>query len=135
MDKREIIINNYEKPFHRGLKEKNDYLKIKVNNNECIDELELMVKLEDGIIKDILFDGEACMIVIASTSILIKNLIGLPIEEGLKMLDEYEKMIEQKEYDKELLKELVVFDDIYRQPSRKTCTLLSTIGLKKIIKK
>lgn len=134
MDKREIIINNYEKPFHRGLKEANEYLKIKVNNNECIDELELMVKLEDGIIKDIIFDGEACMIVIASTSILIKNLIGLPVEEGLKMLDEYEKMIEQKEYDKELLKELVVFDDIYRQPSRKTCALLSTIGLKKVIK-
>ena len=33
-------------------------------------------------------------------------------------------MINEKEYDKELLGELNVYDEIYMQPNRKTCALL-----------
>ena len=42
-------------------------------------------------------------------------------------------MIEEHEYDKELLGEACVYDDIYKQPSRKTCVTLFARGMEKII--
>ena len=44
-------------------------------------------------------------------------------------------MINEKEYDKEVLKDLVVYDDIYLQPNRKTCALLPLKAVRKMIEK
>ena len=44
-------------------------------------------------------------------------------------------MIEEKEYDREILKDLVVYDDIYLQPNRKTCALLPVKAIGKILDK
>ena len=42
-------------------------------------------------------------------------------------------MINEKEYDKHLLEELNVYDEIYLQPNRKKCAFLPFTSLKKII--
>ena len=42
-------------------------------------------------------------------------------------------MIEEKDYDEELLGELNVYNDLYKQPSRKKCATLSTFGIEKIL--
>ena len=42
-------------------------------------------------------------------------------------------MINEKEYDGELLGELIVYDEIYKQPNRKNCALLPTVALDKMI--
>ena len=52
----------YIKNMVKGLINDETYIKINMNNDSCIDEVNLMVKLEDGKIKDIKFDGEACAI-------------------------------------------------------------------------
>ena len=44
-------------------------------------------------------------------------------------------MIDEKEYDKDLLGELNVYDEIYKQPNRKNCALLPFNSLKKIVDK
>ena len=43
-------------------------------------------------------------------------------------------MINEKEYDKELLGELNVYDEIYLQPNRKNCALLPSKAIINIIK-
>ena len=53
------------------------------------------------------------------------------IEEILK---NYYSMIEEREYDRELLGEACVYDDIYKQPSRKTCVTLFARGMEKVIR-
>ena len=40
-----------------------------------------------------------------------------------------------KEYNKDILESAIVYDDIYRQPNRKKCALLSWWGIEKIINK
>lgn len=134
MDKRDTIIVNGQTPFNKGLKNDDSYMKINMNNNACIDEIDLMIKVENNIIADILFDGEACMIVMASTSILIKTLIGKTVEEAKNIISNYENMINQEEYNKEIIGELIVFDEIYKQPSRKLCSLMASTGIKKLLK-
>ena len=44
-------------------------------------------------------------------------------------------MIEEQEYDRELLGEACVYDDIYKQPARKTCVTLFARGMEKVIEK
>ena len=44
-------------------------------------------------------------------------------------------MINEKDYDKELLGELNVYDEIYMQPNRKKCALLPSNAIEKILEK
>lgn len=132
--KRSIILDNYQNPFHKDISDTEGYIKINTNNESCIDNLDIYVKVEDNIIKDIKFDGEACVICISSTSIMIQNLIGKTFEEAEEIINNYLLMIEEKPYNKELLKDLNVYDDTYKQPSRKKCATLSTLGIEKVIK-
>ena len=133
--KREIMLDNYENPTNRGLVDDDTYIKINTNNESCIDNLDIMYKIEDGKLVDIRFDGEACAISTSATSIMIKSLIGKTKEEIIEILNNYENMIDEKEYDKELLGELNVYDEIYRQPNRKKCALLPFESLRKVIDK
>ncbi len=132
-NKREIILENYVNPFNKGMIDDDSYIKVNSNNESCIDEVNLMVKLENNIIKDIRFDGEACAICTSSTSIMIKILLNKNLTELNNILQNFKKMINGDEYDSELLKEANVYNDIYLQPSRKTCALLPWLAIEKII--
>ena len=44
-------------------------------------------------------------------------------------------MLDEKEYNSEILENSIVYDDIYKQPNRKKCALLPWWGLEKVIKK
>lgn len=131
--KREIILENYQNPKNKGLLHDDTYLKTNMNNESCIDELNLEVKIEDGIVKDIKFDGEACAICISSASIMTTTLIGKTVEEVQNILQNFLNMLDEKPYDKEILEEAVVYDDIYKNPNRKKCALLSWWGIEKIL--
>ena len=74
--KRTIILENYQNPTNRGLIDDDSYIKVNMNNESCIDEINLMVKVVDNKIEDIRFDGEACAICTSATSIMINTLIG-----------------------------------------------------------
>lgn len=127
--RREIILDNYQEPMNRGLIEDDSYLKVNTNSESCIDNLDFMMKVEDGIVKDIRFDGEACAISTSATSIMIRSLIGKKIEDVKIILDNYRKMINEEEYDAEVLEELNVYDEICKQPNRKNCALLPSVAI------
>lgn len=132
-EKREIILEHYQNPINRGLIDDDSYIKVNTNNDSCIDEINLMVKIEDNIIKDIKFDGEACAICTSSTSIMIETLIGKTTEEVERILINYSNMIDGKEYDDKILENSIVYSDISKQPNRKKCALLPWWGIEKIL--
>ena len=131
--RREIIMDNYQNPMHKGLIDDDTYIKNNTKSDSCIDNIIMMMKIEDGIIKDIVFDGEACAICTSATSILIHKLIGKDITYAKNVIDNYNKMINEEEYDKDLLGELLVYEDLYLQPNRKNCALLPSKAVIKII--
>ncbi len=131
--KRSIMLEHYQHPKNKGLIDDDTYLKSNTNNESCIDEINLMVKIEDGIIKDARFDGEACAICTSSTSIMLDTLIGKTVEEAKEIFSNFENMIDEKEYNKDLLEQAVVYDEIYKQPNRKKCALLPWWGMNKIL--
>ena len=131
--RREIILDNYQEPMNRGLIEDDSYLKINTNSESCIDNLDFMLKVEDGIVKDIRFDGEACAISTSATSIMIRSLIGKKLDDVNNILDNYRKMINEEEYDRKILGELNVYDEICKQPNRKNCALLPSVAIKEML--
>lgn len=134
--KRSIILDNYSNARNRSIPDNtDDYILINSNNQSCIDNINIYVKLKDDIIEDIKFEGEACVIAISSTSILSSMLIGKSLDEAKDILKNYFNMIEEQEYDKELLGEANVYEDMYKQPSRKTCATLFARGIGKILDK
>ena len=132
--RREIILDNYQDPMNRGLVEDESYLKVNSRSESCIDNLDFMMKIEDGIIKDICFDGEACAISTSATSIMIRSLLGKKVEDAKKILEEYQHMLHEEEYDSELLGELTVYDEISKQPNRLNCALLPGDAIDKMLK-
>jgi len=132
--KKMIILENYQNPKNRGLIDDNSYKIINTNSESCIDQIDLQVKVENGIIKDVRFDGEACAICTSSTSIMINTLLNKRLEEVSDIITNFENMIEEKEYNEDLLSEAVVYSDIAKQPNRKKCALLTWQGMKEIIK-
>ena len=94
--KREIILDNYQDPMNRGLVDDDSYIKVNTNSESCIDDLDVMMKIVDGKIEDIRFDGEACAISTSATSIMIRSLIGKSVGEAEKILSNYRNMINEK---------------------------------------
>ena len=131
--RREIILDNYQDPMNRGLIADDSYLKVNTSSESCIDNLDFMMKVENGIIKDIRFDGEACAISTSATSIMIRSLIGKKIEDVKKILINYQKMINEEEYDENILGELNVYDTICKQPNRNNCALLPSVAVNKML--
>lgn len=131
--KKQIILDNFENPYNKGLTNNSEYVCINANNESCIDNLNLEIKMVDNVIIDIHFDGEACVISTSATSIMIKSFIGKTKEEALEIIDNYEKMIDEEEYNSDILEEAIVYNDIYKQPSRKKCALLPYKSIKEYL--
>ena len=132
--RREIILSHYEHPKNKEVVNDERYIKINSNNESCIDNIDIYVLIEDKVIKDIKFMGEACAISTSSTSIMISNLIGKSVKEGKEYIDNFYKMVNEEEYNKELLNEGIVYSEIYKQGNRKNCALLPYKGLIKVLR-
>ena len=122
--KRGIIIDNYEHPYHKEKKDDKEFIKANTHNESCIDNIDLFVKIKDGVIMDAYFDGEACAITTSATSIMVRRIIGMKLEDAKELMKEYLHMINEEEYNKDLLEDLNAYYDISRQPSRIKCARL-----------
>lgn len=131
--KRSIILEHYQNPVNKGLIENEDYVKINMNNESCIDEVDLMIKFNNNKIEDIRFDGEACAICTSSTSIMIDTLKGKTLNEAKEIINNFKDMLDEKEFNKDILEQALVYEDISKQPNRKKCALLSWWGIEKAI--
>ena len=133
--RKSIILEHYNNPLNKGLLNDNSYEKINMNSPTCIDNLDFEIKIENDIVTDIRFDGEACAISTSSSSIMTDLIIGKSVKEAKKIIDNFYAMINEEKYDEEILGEANCYSEIYKQPNRKKCALLPYDGLKKVIDK
>ena len=131
--KKMVMLEHYQNPLNKGLENTDGYLKSNMNSPTCIDNLDFRVLIENDIIKDIKFDGEACAISTSSSSIMTDLLIGKTKEEAIRIINNFEKMINEEEYDEELLGEANCYNEISKQPNRIKCATLPYEGIKKIL--
>ena len=126
---RQIIMDHYEYPRNHELTKQTQSREKHMASDSCIDDIRVQAKIEDGIIDDIRFDGVACTISTASTSIMSDLLKGKTLAEAKDIIANYYQMIDQSPYDEDLLEEAVAFHTVGSQANRIKC---ATIGWKAI---
>ena len=130
---RQIIMDHYENPRNKRTPTDDRYLKINMNSESCIDNIDVFLLVENGIVKDCCFDGIGCTISTASTSIMTDLVKGKTIEEAEKIIDNYKKMISEDKFDEELLDEAIVFMNTSKQASRIKCATIGWNGLNELL--
>ena len=130
----DIVMDHYMlSPNKKDLK---DYTYcLKGHNPSCGDEIDIKVKMNKGIIEDMAFTGKGCAISISSTSILIDLIKGKTVKEAKEIIDNFFKMIKKdKDYNKDILEDSVVFENIGNLPARIKCATLAHRTLESILK-
>ena len=122
---RQMIMDHYEYPRNHKLLKDGEYLEKHMDSESCIDDIKVQMVIKDNVIKDVRFDGIACTISTASTSIMTELLIGKTLEVAQSIINEYNKMINEQAFDDEVLESAVVFSNVSKQANRIKC---ATIG-------
>jgi nitrogen fixation NifU-like protein len=131
---RQVIMDHYEHPRNRGALKLSGVQSIHMNTAGCIDDIYVNLVQENGIIKALSFEGVACTISTASTSIMTELLVGKATKEATYIVDEYMKMIHAQPYDASVLGEAMVFQNTHKQASRIKCAIIGWQGLSQLLK-
>ena len=132
---REIIVDHYKHPQHRGLLDDFD-AEIHHVNPTCGDEVTLRLRVADGTVKDVGWVGEGCSISQASTSVMSELVVGRPVDEAVAMQEKFLRLMQsqgQAELSDEEADELgdaVAFEGVSKYPARVKCALLGWMAMK-----
>jgi len=130
---RQLIMDHYQHPHNHGLVEDEAYHNIHMASASCIDDLHLQMKVEASQVVDVRFEGIACTISTASTSIIGDLIKGKTVEEAEHIIAEYNKMINQEAFDEDLLEEAYAFHTVGKQANRIKCALIGIDGFSKLL--
>jgi nitrogen fixation protein NifU and related proteins len=134
----EIILDHYKHPQHRGLPEEFD-AEVHHVNPTCGDEVTVRVKLADGTIADLGWDGEGCSISQASTSVMSGLVIGKQIDDAMALQDRFLALMQSRgnaelsEADEDELDDAIAFEGVSKYPARIKCALLGWMAMKSAV--
>lgn len=88
----EVIFDHCRKP--RNFHQMADANRKAVGYNPlCGDKVTVFLKLEDGLIRDVSFEGSGCAISTASASLMTESLKGKSDSEAVRLIDEFHAMV------------------------------------------
>ena len=135
---REIILDHYKHPQHRGLPEPFD-AEVHHVNPTCGDEVTLRVRIADGAIADLGWEGEGCSISQASTSVMSGLVMGKPIADALALQEKFLDLMQSRgeaeltDTDEDALEDAVAFEGVSKYPARIKCALLGWMAMKSAV--
>ena len=132
--KRTILLDHYQNPRNKGLVDDERYHLVHNASDSCIDDIKVQMLMEDGVIRDVRFDGVGCTICYASTSIMSELIMGKTKDEALHIIDEYYRMIDEKDYDEDLLEEANAFNTLSKQANRIKCGTIGIHAMEELIR-
>lgn len=93
------------------------------NNPVCGDEITVYLRLEDGRIADVGFEGAGCAISQASASLMTVRLKGRTVAEAEAMFERFREIVTRGTPDEEDL-DLSAFAGVHEYPARIKCATL-----------
>jgi nitrogen fixation protein NifU and related proteins len=120
----ETILGHYKKP--RNFRAMADATRhVEGFNPLCGDKITVYVKLTDGVVSDVSFQGSGCAISTASASMMTDALKGKPLAEAEKIFQSFHDLVTGKDTDEERLGKLAVFTGVREFPVRVKCATLA----------
>ncbi len=131
---RAIIMDHYQNPRNKRTPiDVDKYSKIHMDSASCVDDIWVYLLLKDDRVEDVAWDGVACTISTASTSIMSELVQGKSAHDALYIIDQYLKMIHEESFDDSVLDEAIVFMNTARQAARIKCATIGWTGLQDLI--
>lgn len=129
---RQVIMDHYKYPRNRGALE-GDALTVEMNNPTCGDRILLQMQVEDGIVKDVKFQGEGCSISMSSASMMTQAIKGKKVEDALKMSELFSKMMLGETIDAGNLNlaDVEALQGVSKFPARIKCATLAWQAMEK----
>lgn len=128
----EVILDHYKHPQHKGLSVSYD-AQVHHVNPSCGDEITLNLTLENGVVKEVSWDGVGCSISQASVSIMSDLLLGKSLKDAMKIHQEFLELMQSKGAkagDEDLLEDAVALAGVSKYPARIKCALLGWMAFK-----
>ena len=122
---RSIIMDHSSNPTNKHLPNKEGYLKVHMHSDNCIDDLDIYFLIENDRVVDACFEGVACTISLSSTDIMCDLLKGKTKQEALYIIEQYQHMMHEEEFDADALEDAIAFINTSKQAARIRC---ATIG-------
>jgi nitrogen fixation NifU-like protein len=97
-------------------------------NPLCGDRVTVYVRLEDGVVEDIGFQGNGCAISTASASLMTQAVKGRSVAEAQKLFDAFHELVTsdpQREMDEDSVGKLAVLAGVREYPVRVKCATLA----------
>lgn len=132
---RQVIMDHYKKPRNKGILDDSS-LTIDMNNPTCGDRIRLTMKVEDGKVKDVKFDGEGCSISMSSASMMTEAIKGKDVDTALKLSHIFSEMVQGKDYDEDNLDlgDIEALQGVSKFPARIKCATLAWKAVEKGLK-
>lgn len=128
--RREVIMKHYSTPTLKSEIKRND---VEAFSNHCVDELHIEWEFDSDKLKTAKWDGKGCAVFQSSSDIFLELSIGKTFEEIKELANEYEKLINQDgDVNEEMLKELMVFQNVKTQLNRLHCANMISQAILKI---
>ena len=131
---RAIIMDHSSNPTNKHVPSKEGYEKEHMHSDNCIDDLDIYLKVADGKVVDACFEGIACTISLSSTDIMCDLMKGKTIEEARYMIEQYNHMMHEEPFDDEVLDEAIVFVNTSKQAARIRCATIGWNAASSILK-
>ena len=130
---RQVIMDHYKNPRNKGSLDEGN-LTIDMNNPTCGDRIHLTLKVENGIVTDVKFDGEGCSISMSSASMMTQAIKGKDVETAMKLSRIFSDMMQGKEVkiDDDLdLGDIESLQGVSKFPARIKCATLAWKAMEK----
>ena len=130
---RQVIMDHYKNPRNKGSLDEGN-LTVDMNNPTCGDRIHLTLKVEDGIVTDVKFDGEGCSISMSSASMMTQAIKGKNVETAMKLSRIFSDMMQGKEVeiDDDLdLGDIESLQGVAKFPARIKCATLAWKAMEK----
>lgn len=131
---RSIIMDHYSNPLHKHEPMGEGYSKHHMHSDNCIDNLDIYLKVENDKVVDACFEGVACTISTASTDIMCEVVIGKNSKDALYAIEQYNHMIHEEEFDADAIDEAIAFINTSKQAARIRCATIGWTAAENILK-
>ena len=130
---RAIIMDHSSHPTNKHTPKDDSYTKVHMHSDNCIDDLDIYLKIEKNTVIDACFEGIACTISLSSTDIMCDLIKGKSKEDALYMIEQYNHMMHEEPFDDEVLDEAIVFINTSKQAARIRCATIGWNAAHKIL--
>jgi nitrogen fixation NifU-like protein len=123
---RELILKHYKEPFNKGLlKKKGNFLISNSHNILCNENIKIQIFFEKDQILEIRYETEGCAILVSSASLMSFFLKTINLQFSIEKIKNFLKMLNKQKFQNEQInKELYIFRDVSKFPSKLVCASL-----------